>query len=83
MAVGILGGILYTGFSGYLRLRQADISSDADLTVCGMYSFNGYQAVIVYKLLCLVVISFVTVFRPKGATIPLHTLFRGVLLGAA
>ncbi|KAG9185066.1 hypothetical protein G6011_03013 [Alternaria panax] len=83
MAGGILGGILYTRFSGYLCLRQASISSDADLTVYGMYGVKGYHAVLVYELLCLVVISFVTVFGPKGTTVPLHPLLGGVLIGAA
>lgn len=83
MAGGILGGILYTRFSGYLRPRQASIPSGTDLTVYGMYGVQGHNAVLVYELLCLVVISLVTFLGPKGTSVPLHPLLGGVLIGAA
>ncbi|RYO11817.1 hypothetical protein AA0111_g12702 [Alternaria arborescens] len=83
MAGGILGGILYTRLSGYLRRNQVSISSDTELTVYGVFGVKSHHAVVVYELLCLVLITLVTVLGPKGASVPLHPLLGGALIGAA
>lgn len=83
LAGGVLGGILFSQFSDKLRSKQATVPSDAELTVYGMYGMKDYNAVLVYELLCLAVISFATILGPKGTSGSLPPLLGGLLIGAA
>ena len=83
LAGGILGGIFHSRFSGYLRGSQACATSDDKLTVQSKLNIETHYAVLAYELLCLGFISLATMLGPQSASIPLHPLFGGALIGAA
>ena len=84
MLGGVLGGIVYTKISPYLRKDSpASGAVSTSLTVHSKFNLRPNHVVLAYEAICLAIIGLATSLGPKGAYVPLHPILGGLLIGGA
>ena len=97
-AGGLLGGILYARFGRYLKrtsrssslsspskpsITQIPVDTKRHYTIYAKYSLDPSKVLLAYEVMCMVIISVITLFGIDKNAPWLHPVFGGTLIGAA
>jgi uncharacterized membrane protein YedE/YeeE len=81
---GVLGGILWTRMSPYIRKDvPSNSATSASHTIYSKFNLSQNSVILAYEAACLGMITLATSLGPKGAYVPLHPVLGGLLIGGA
>jgi uncharacterized membrane protein YedE/YeeE len=81
---GILGGIIYTGVSKYLKTKDAqEAKVDPNLTISEKTSLDANLVLLGFEGICASVVAASTTFGPKGHSNILNPVLGGLLMGGS